>query len=247
MNRDLLGDAATELLGAFTVTFFAAGGLLVEALGAGPGEGTGLLAIAATTGVGYALAVAVTRPRSGGHVNPVVTVAAWLTARLEATRTGAYVVAQVLGGLAAALVLASLVPQTALDQATHGATLGAGHANLLTALTWEIVVGFFYTLAVFATVLDDRDHGLGFLAAGAAAFLGVAVAFPFTGASMNPARSFGPALLSGDWSMHWAYWIGPLLGGALAGGLYDGVVAREEPSTQGVDEPGDRETGEARP
>lgn len=234
-----MGDAAAELLGALTVTFFAAGSLVVDASAIGPDEGLGVLGIAAVTGVGYALAVAITLDRSGGHVNPVVSVAAWLTARVSATRAGVYVLAQLAGAALAAAVLAPLVPETALQATSYGATTVAASIGSLSAVTWELLIAFFYALAAFATLLDGSRTSFSPLAMGAAAFAAVALALPFTGASMNPARSFGPALLSGEWAMHWVYWVGPILGGALAGGVYDGVIKRaadQETEAEPVDE-----------
>lgn len=249
MDDALISDAAAELLGAAIVTFFAAGSLLVEASSLGPEPGLGLLGIAAVTGTGYALAVAITQQRSGGHVNPIVSVTAWLTARISATRAGVYVLAQTAGGVLGAALLTSLFPDMALQGASFGATTVDASTGALSALTWELLLGFVYTMAALAVLLDRSSPSLGPLAVGAGAFLAVALAGPFTGASMNPARSFGPALLSGAWEMHWVYWVGPLLGGALAGGVYDGVVkqaADGEEDAEAVDE-ADADARDAQP
>jgi MIP family channel proteins len=224
MDDVLMGDAVAELVGAFTLTLFAAGSVVVDATATGPQADLGLPGIAAVTGVGYALAVALSRPRSGGHVNPAVSLAAWLTARVSALRAGTYVLAQLAGGVLAAAAVVSLAPEAALDQARAGATTVPASTEALTALTWEIVITFVYTLVVFVTVLDGASAGSGALAAGGAAFAALALAYPFTGASMNPARSLGPALLGSTWGSHWVYWVGPVLGAAVAGGLHDGLL-----------------------
>lgn len=231
MDDELMADAAAELVAAFTVTFFAAGSLLVQSLQTGSTQSPSLLTIAATTGAGYALAIALAGPRSGGHANPVVSLAAWLSARLEAKRAGAYILAQLVGGIGAALVLGALVPDTALDQARYGATVGGNHTGALSAVTWELAATFFYTLAVLAAVFGDRSRATGIATAGLGAFLAVLVAFPFTGASFNPARSLGPALLSGTWTMQWVYVAGPVLGAALAAGVHDGILQPSQAQT----------------
>lgn len=228
MDDDLVGGAAAELVGTFLVTFAAAGSLIVDAGSGSRSIELGAFGVAAVTGVGYALAVALTRRRSGGHVNPAVSVAAWLAGRVSAIRAASYAVAQLAGGVLAAAVLTSLLPRSALDAATSGATTLAPSIGMLTAVTWELVITFVYTLVAFATVLDRPLDRAGSLAAGGAAFLAVALALPFTGASMNPARSLGPALLASSWTGAWVYVVGPILGASLAAGLHDGVL-REVP------------------
>lgn len=228
MDDTLFGDAVAELLGTSVLTFAAAGSLIVDAASVPRPIELGAVGIAAVTGVGYALAVALTWRRSGGHVNPAVSLAAWLSGRISPVRAVAYGLAQLAGGVLAAAVLTSLMPEGALSAATSGATTVAQGTGMLTAVTWELVIAFVYTLVAFATVLDGAPSSAGPLAVGGAAFLTVALALPFTGASFNPARSLGPALLASTWAAQWVYWVGPILGASLAAGLYDGVL-REVP------------------
>lgn len=229
MDGDWLSEAFAEGLGAFVVTFFAAGALvLARGVHDFPAwGGTELVAVAASVGIAYTLAVAIASSTAQGHVNPAVSLTAWLTGRLSAGRAVAYVAAQLVGGVLAATFLVSLMPSGTLQAQGYGGTYVAGGTSALTALTWEIVVTFFLALAIFATVID-RDRALeGTLAVGAAAFLGALVATPFTGASMNPARSLGPLVYARSFAMQWVYAVGPVLGAALAGALYEGVLQPE--------------------
>ena len=92
------------------------------------------------------------------------------------------------------------------------------------ALIMEVIVTFALVFVIFATAVDSRGIGtMAPLAIGLTVAIDHLLAVPITGASMNPARSFGPALVSGSWADHWIYWIGPLLGGVLAGLLYQFV------------------------
>jgi glycerol uptake facilitator-like aquaporin len=216
-----LGQALAEAVGAFVITFVAAGAIVVDAAAIEAAE-LGLLGIAAATGIAYGVATAIARTRAEGHVNPAVSLAAWLAGRISIARAGIYAVSQIVGGVVAAAVVVSLMPSEAIDAAQAGATTLAASTGLLTAVTWELVATFLYALAVFALVLDERANG-GAIVAGAV-FVATALAYPFTGAGLNPARSLGPALLGSTWSLQWVYAVGPVLGASLAAGLYEGVL-----------------------
>lgn len=229
MDEGLTGDAVSEFLGAFTVTFVAAGSIVAdEGLASPTSEGFGVLGVALATGLAYAVATHLTAARSGGHVNPAVSIAAWLTGRVSPTKAGAYVLAQVAGGLVAATLLVSLAPDDVLAAASHGATVVAPRLSPLTALTWEILLTFLYGLTVFRAVLDSERPELGAFAVAVPVVALVLVGHGFTGASMNPARSIGPAVWEGAWRGEWIYLAGPVLGAALAGGVHDWVLEGEE-------------------
>ncbi|KAK4383106.1 UNVERIFIED_CONTAM: Aquaporin TIP4-1 [Sesamum calycinum] len=88
----------------------------------------------------------------------------------------------------------------------------------------EIVLTFSLLFTVYTTIVDPKKgiiDGLGPLLTGLVVGANIMAGGPFSGASMNPARSFGPALVSGDWTDHWVYWVGPLIGGGLAGFFYE--------------------------
>lgn len=225
MDEGWLGDATAELVATFGVVFFSAGAIVIDQhLGA---DGYGLLGIAGVHAVAYAVAVAVTADVSGGHVNPAVTVAAFLTRRIEAARAGAYVLAQLAGGLLGAAFVQSLLPASAAEATQYGATVVADGVGMLTAVSIELVLTFFLVLTVFGAGMRRYTPAVGGFAIGACVFFDAMIGGPLTGASMNPARTLGPAIVAGAWTMHWVYWVGPLLGGALAGAVYDGVIDRD--------------------
>jgi aquaporin TIP len=188
------------------------GGLTVPAL-------TG---IAFAHGLAIATMVAMTAGISGGHVNPAVTFALVVTGRMKAGPGVVYVAAQLIGAVLGALLL-----QIVLVGEVEGA-LGA-HGGVSPAVDGEgagvvveMVLTFVLVFTVFAVAVDPR-RGLGSIAPlmiGLAILIDHFVGVPLTGASMNPARSFGPALVANEWTDHWIYWAGPGLGGALAGMVY---------------------------
>ena len=152
---------------------------------------------------------------SGAHFNPAVTMGFWLSGRFPRREVLPYTLVQLVGASAGALLL----------RATLGAHVQAAvtvpRIPILSALLIEIVLTFFLMLVIMAVA---TDHRVASPAAGLA--VGLTVGFdammggPLTGASMNPARSFGPAVAAGTWTAHWLYWLGPLLGAALAVGTY---------------------------
>lgn len=199
-------------LGAGTVVV--TGGLIGEGMSAAR-----LMAIALAHGLAITVLVAATAKVSGGHINPAVTAAAFLAGRISLPKGLLYVVAQLAGAAAGAWLLQSVIP--AGGAGTLGAhSLGTG-VTLQAALLTEIVLTFVLALTVFATAIDPAGPAhLAPIAIGLAVLVDHLIGVPLTGASMNPARSFGPALLAGVWAGHWIYWAGPLIGAALAAWLY---------------------------
>jgi aquaporin NIP len=204
--------------------------LLAEALGTFflVAAGCGAVVVNARTGalghVGVALAfglvvtamVAATGHVSGAHINPAVTAAFALFRHFPWREVPAYVAAQVAGAVAAAALLVALFG-TAPGAA--GATVPLG--DPLQSLLLEVVLSATLMFVITAVATDTRAVGeMAALAIGATVALDALWGGPISGASMNPARSFGPALLSGVWRAHWVYWAGPLLGAALGAGAY---------------------------
>jgi len=178
-------------------------------------ESARLLTIALANGLAFLLLVGAMLPISGGHLNPAVTFAAMLARKFDVTKGILYIVVQCAGAVAGALLLTIIIPA-----GTHG-NLGAhglgARVSVAGGLTAEIVLTFMLVSAVMATTMGgSRPVALGLAAIGLASTLGYLFAVPLTGGSMNPARSFGPAFVTGVWKDHWIFWIGPLVGGALA-------------------------------
>ncbi|MED6220299.1 aquaporin-like protein [Stylosanthes scabra] len=184
----------------------------------GPATPTGLIAAAIAHAFALFVAVSVGANISGGHVNPAVTFGAFVGGNITFLRGIVYVIAQLLGSIVAALLLkfvtASTVPAFALSSG-----VGVGEALVL-----EIVLTFGLVYTVYATAVDPKKGSLGTIAPIAIGFIvgaNILVGGAFDGASMNPAVSFGPAVVSWSWSNHWIYWVGPLVGGGLAGVIYE--------------------------
>ena len=218
---------AAEFIGTFALIFFGAGSIIVTS----GLVGTPTVAVAFAHGLTIAIMVSVFGHISGGLFNPAVTVGFWVTRRLNTPAAIAYIAAQLLGALAGALVL--LVFPDALRQATDGGTpvLGSGIGFMQGAVI-EAVLTFFLVLAIFGTALDPRGPKLGGFAIGLAITVDILAAGRLTGASMNPARTFGPAVVNNVWDDHLVYWIGPIIGAVLAALLYHYLfMAQDEPQT----------------
>ncbi len=208
-----------ELIATALFVFVGAGSVIVVG---GPLTDTGgVVAIALAHGLVIALLVAAIARISGGHINPAVTFGAVITGRMKLSTGVLYVAAQLTGAVIGALLLeAALVGEVEGNLGAHVLNLevleGRGAGVLV-----EAVLTFVLVFAVFATAMDKRGMAnLAPIAIGLAVLVDHLVGLRLTGASMNPARSFGPALVADFWDDHWVYWLGPLIGGGLAALVY---------------------------
>lgn len=218
---ELIATLLFIFLGAGTVV--ATGGLIKDSL-----TSARLVAIALAHGLAIALLVSATAKISGGHVNPAVTFGALITGKINLPKAIMYVIAQLLGAVIGAWLLALVMPAGAQGNlGAHG--LGPG-ITVGGGLLAEIVLTFALVFVVFATAMDPKGLGhLAPLAIGFTILVDHLIGVPVTGAGMNPARSFGPALVAGAWENHWIYWIGPLIGGGIAALVYEfGFLRRDE-------------------
>lgn len=159
---------------------------------------------------------------SGAHFNPAVTLAFAWTRHFPWRHVPLYVAGQVAGGIAGALTVRLFFGSAG----QVGATLPAG--NPLQALGVEAVLTAVLMLVITSVATDTRAVGqLAALAIGGTVALDALWGGPVTGASMNPARSFGPALVSGLWEAHWVYWLGPIIGATLGVALYQVLRSAE--------------------
>jgi MIP family channel proteins len=162
---------------------------------------------------------------SGAHINPAVTVAFTLTRHFPARDAVAYVAAQVAGAVLAALLLLAVWPDKPAHLGATAPSVGVG-----SALVYEIVLTAFLMFVIMAVATDTRAVGAAAaIAIGGTVGLDAIFGGPVTGASMNPARSFGPALASGEWTHFWIYIVGPLVGAALGALAYQ-FVRGEHPA-----------------
>jgi aquaporin TIP len=210
-----------EALGTFYLCFAGIAAILCTAPPISAGGG--LVAIALAHGLALSIAVNNFGGISGAHVNPAVTAGMLVTRRIKPGLGLLYIVAQMLGATIAALACRGMFPAEAVNAAMLGIPLPAAWATTGTIFCVEFTLTFLLITSVFGTAVDERGKTVKIGGFG----IGLTVAFdilaggPITGASMNPARSFGPALVMGHWQWHWLYWVAPIAGGIAAALFYD--------------------------
>ncbi|KAJ8360761.1 hypothetical protein SKAU_G00172860 [Synaphobranchus kaupii] len=157
---------------------------------------------------------------SGAHINPAVTVAMVFSRKMNVDKAFLYMAAQCLGAAAGTAILYVVTPKAV--GGPFGATVLSASVSLLQAVAVELLITFQLVFTVFTTC-DPRHSelkGSAALAIGFAVVIGHLFAVPYTGASMNPARSLGPAIITWNWEYHWVYWVGPIAGGIIAAIMY---------------------------
>ena len=207
-----------EFLGTFFLTFAGAGSIL-QSLSMGD-AGFGLMGIALAHGIALSIAVSATAAISGGHINPAVTIGLYAAGKVRAGLVPIYVIAQCAGSFLAALALRAIFPGEIVAAASLGTPAPAPGVSFGMVVFVEAILTFFLMLAVWGTAVDPRSPRIGGFGIGLTVLVDILVGGPITGAGMNPARVFGPALAGGGWNAHAAYWIGPVLGAVAASLLY---------------------------
>ena len=253
--KRIVEQVIAEFVGTMLFVFIGAGSVVLFGLVVGQGNPTlvavGLVPIALATGLGMAVLISNTGHISGGHHNPAVTISIWVAGKIEAGRAGLYIVAQLAGAAAGAWLLSVIIPKGLWTRTDLGATLvnerpfGAFSFSPGRAVFMEAVLTFILVYTVFATAVDERGSFkvLSGLPIGLAIGVDILVGGFFTGASMNPARSFGPALVSGTWTDFWVYIVGPITGGILAASLYWFAYLRNRPEDLALEAAAAEETG----
>jgi aquaporin NIP len=220
---DLRRRAAAEAFGAFALVFAGCGAIVTNAVHAGT---LGAVGVSLVFGLVIMAMVYATGHLSGAHLNPAVTLAFTLSRHFPRREAVAYIAAQLLGAIAAATLLLAIWPSQPAALGTTMPTVGAG-----SALVYEAMLTAFLMFVIMAVATDTRAVGAGAaIAIGGTVGLDALFGGPITGASMNPARSVGPALLSGELHDLWIYIAAPIAGaalGALAYQLVRGVAAAE--------------------
>jgi MIP family channel proteins len=187
-------------------------------MGAAVVEGSSLLSVALAHGLVLAVLVSALGAISGGHFNPAVTFGLWMASRIEGRRAVAYVIAQLLGALIAAVAILVVFNGTT---AVRLATPGLGHdVDLVRGIAAEVILTAVLLTAVFGTAVDPRAPRIGGLGIGLAVAADILIGGPVTGAAMNPARWFGPAAVAGAFDNALVWIAGPLLGAAIVATLW---------------------------
>lgn len=217
-DRDLVRPLIIEAIGAFALVFMGVGAIILT-------QGQDIVAIALAHGLAIGLMAMAAGHISGGHFNPAVTLAMLVTRRIDMSRAVAYVIAQLAGALAGAgaLVLSFRdLERNAVDLGVPavGANFSAGNA-----LVMEIVLTFFLVLVIFGTAVDTRTPKVvSGLLIGLTITMDILAGGAVSGAAMNPARWFGPAIVQQEWGDLWIWWVGPAIGAVIAAVLYNDII-----------------------
>lgn len=206
-----------EFLGTFTLVFVGAGAIMT-----GKAD---LLGIALAHGLAIAIMIAAVGGISGGHFNPAVTFGFLLTKRISIEKAAQYWVSQLLGAAFAAWTLKSVYGSMA--GSVGGASLSQG-VSPMKAMLAEGIGTFLLMLVIVGTAIDKRGSFAAGFPIGLTISSVILVIGPMTGAALNPARWFGPALVTGTWSNAWVWIIGPLLGAGLAALGYNWLLNPKE-------------------
>jgi MIP family channel proteins len=210
-----------ELVGTFTLIFVGVGAIFNASLGH-----TDLLGVALAHGLAIGVMVTATMHVSGGHLNPAVTFGLLSAGKVKIDDAILYWIAQLIGASLAGFLCLAILGDAVVVAGTPAVS---GMIHLGQAVGIEMVLTFLLVFVVFGAAVDARaPKTVAGLAIGLTITIGILFGGPLTGGAINPARAFGPALATNFWEHHWVYWIGPLLGGALAGLVYKNLVGTPE-------------------
>jgi MIP family channel proteins len=234
-----LRPALAELIGTFALVFVSAGAVCASQLAFSAGSAQlPLLTISLASGLILAVMLPITLPLGGGFLNPAITLTLWVFKRIPGNRAAWLIGAQIVGAFVAALCLRPMFTESVLADARFGTPhlnmLAYGGtmygtptvAMMLSGIGVEFVLTFIFTFAIYGALLDPRAPQLGIVGPGVTLTAVMLMGYPLTGAAVNPARWLGPAL----WELtlnphafrdHAIYWIGPIFGALLAGGIYE--------------------------
>ncbi len=213
-----------EAVATFTLVFVGAGSIIAASM---PGVDMPLIGIALAHGLAIFVGVAATGHITGGHINPAVTIGFLVARRITIDRAAVYIVSQLLGATIGALALFLLTNEAARDAASLGTPLLGDGVDPVTGIAIEAVLTFLLVFVIFQAAVHAKGPAIAPLAIGMTITIDILIGGPLTGAAMNPARAFGPALVGGYFnSDHIVYWIGPILGGSAAAGLAHYVLQR---------------------
>lgn len=209
-----------EAIGTFCLVFAGTGAVIVNQVAGGQVTGLGIGLVFGLIVLAMIYAVG---PISGAHLNPAVTLAFFSIGRHPAKEIAPYLMAQLLGAVVASFVLSFVFSGRPTNL---GATLPAGSWGQ--SFTLEFVLTFMLMFVIMGVAHDDRAEGLmAGVAIGATIALEAILGGPISGASMNPARSFAPAVVSGNFQYHWIYWVAPIFG-SIAGAQVYRLIRKEE-------------------
>jgi MIP family channel proteins len=227
-NVSLGRRCVAELLGTFLFVFVGAGSAVASQYIGITDPGTSLLIAALANGLGLAIGISVTMGVSGGAINPAVTIALLVGKKLPGRDVVPYIVAELVGATLAGVLLMAAAPSSVGAAAHWGAPTLSSAISVAQGTLFELVMTFFLVLAVYGTIVDARAPKIAGFGVGLIVVADVLTGGPFTGAAMNPARAMGPMIASLSFPSYWyIYWIGPIIGAAIAGLIYSRIIENQ--------------------
>lgn len=222
--RDSWRHFVSEFIGTFALVFVGSGAIMTAKITGSPAA---LVEIALAHGIILAVMVSALM-RISGHFNPAVTLGFLVAKRIDPMMAALYIVAQITGAVAAAYALKATFPDAIFVATRGGGQMMALDVTGPQAFILEAIGTFFLVFVVFGTAVDERGPKIGGLAIGLVLAADILAIGPRTGASVNPARSFGPAVASGVFEAQMLYWVAPIVGGLVAALLYEYLFIRRE-------------------
>jgi len=220
-----------ESIATYALVFFGPLSIILSAVAFGEGLSIeAIIMISLGHGGAIGLMVYAFGHVSGAHINPAVTIPMIITKKIGIADGIGYIVFQIIGAIAAAFTLKAILPELGakVNFGTQGGPSDLLNNSITSGLAVEIVLTFFLVTVIFMTAIHKKAAaGIHGISIGGMIFLIHLVGVPLTGASVNPARTFGPALASGFWEFHWMYWVGPIIGGIIAGLIMNYIFVKK--------------------
>jgi len=226
-----------EAIATYALVFFGPLAIILSVVAFGDGLSIeSIIMIALGHGAAIGLMVYAFGHISGAHINPAVTIPMMITKKISVADGIGYIIFQLFGAIVAAFSLKMILPEIGakVNFGTQGGPSELLNNSIMAGITVEIILTFFLVTVIFLTAVHKKaPAGIHGISIGGMVFLLHLVGVPLTGASMNPARTFGPAVVSGFWELHWIYWLAPIIGGIIAGVIMNYVfVNKAEPAIQ---------------
>ena len=228
-----------EAIATYALVFFGPLAIILSVVAFGDGLSIeSIIMIALAHGAAVGLMVYAFGHVSGAHINPAVTIPMMITKKISVADGIGYIIFQLIGAVVAAFSLKAILPEIGakVNFGTQGGPSELLNSSITAGIAVEIILTFFLVTVIFLTAVHKKaPAGIHGISIGGMVFLLHLVGVPLTGASMNPARTFGPAVVSGFWELHWLYWVAPIIGGIIAGVIMNYVfVNKAEPKTKSV-------------
>ena len=226
-----------EAIATYALVFFGPLDIILSVVAFGDGLSIeSIIMISLAHGAAIGLMVYAFGHISGAHINPAVTIPMMITKKISVADGIGYIIFQLIGAVVAAFSLKAILPEIGakVNFGTQGGPSELLNNSVMAGITVEIILTFFLVTVIFLTAVHKKaPAGIHGISIGGMVFLLHLVGVPLTGASMNPARTFGPAVVSGFWELHWLYWVAPIIGGIIAGVIMNYIfVNNAEPETK---------------